>query len=211
MFASDNALHLIGPAGFADHVEHKLRAYTLNLLDEDSVDFVIAASEFSGAGFNQVCEFRAREAFRWREMPPMRLFPGLLLDEDEFRIEGAVLDHGIPCLAFAFEEKLRVNMWREGLNRLGLPVGPWLREAKRAVRQGAPDHSEVCVRDGLVISLGNLKQRALRTTPGQKSLMRSTSPTMSGTSRKSSHWRNRLFIKTPFLDADANIAAERWH
>ena len=34
---------------------------------------------------------------------------------------------------------------------------------------------------------------------------------MSGTSRKSSHWRNRLFIKTPFLDADANIAAERWH
>ena len=53
-----------------------------------------------------------------------------------------------------------------------------------AVRQGAPDHSEVCVRDGLVISLGNLKQRALRTTPGQKSLMRSTSPTMSGTSRK---------------------------
>ena len=62
-------LHLIGPAGFADHVEHKLRAYTLNLLDEDSVDFVIAASEFSGAGFDRVCEFRAREAFRRRDAP----------------------------------------------------------------------------------------------------------------------------------------------
>jgi len=26
-------LHLIGPAGFVDRVEHKIRAYTLNLLD----------------------------------------------------------------------------------------------------------------------------------------------------------------------------------
>jgi ribonuclease Z len=101
-------------------------------------------------------------------MPPVRLSPGLLLDEEDFRIEGAVLDHGIPCLTFAFEEKLRVNVWCEGISRLGLPVGPWLREAKRALRQGAPDHSEVCVRDGLVISLGNLKQHALRTAPGQK-------------------------------------------
>jgi hypothetical protein len=101
-------------------------------------------------------------------MPPVRISPGLLLDEEDFRIEGAVLDHGIPCLTFAFEEKLRVNVWCEGISRLGLPVGPWLREAKRALRQGAPDHSEVCVRDGLVISLGNLKQHALRTAPGQK-------------------------------------------
>jgi hypothetical protein len=44
------------------------------------VDFVIAASEFSGAGFDQVCEFPAREAFRRREMPPVRLSPGLLLE-----------------------------------------------------------------------------------------------------------------------------------
>ena len=63
-------------------------------------------------------------------------------------------------------------MWCEGISRLGLPVGPWLREAKRALRQGAPDHSEVCVRDGLVISLGNLKQHALRTAPGQKNRLR---------------------------------------
>ena len=65
---------------------------------QESVDFVIAASEFSGAGFDRVCEFRAREAFRLCEMPPVRLSPGLLLDEEEFRIVGAVLDHGIPCL-----------------------------------------------------------------------------------------------------------------
>jgi ribonuclease Z len=41
-------LHVIGPAGFADRVEHKLRAYTFNLLDAQSVDFVIVAAEFNG-------------------------------------------------------------------------------------------------------------------------------------------------------------------
>ena len=207
-------LHLIGPAEFADRVEHKLRAYTLNLLDEDSIDFVIVAFEFSGAGFDRVCEFRAREAFRRREIPPVRLSPGLLLDEEEFRVEGAVLDHGIPCLAFAFEEKLRVNVWRDGLRRLGLPVGPWIREAKRAVRQGAPDNVQICVHDGLAISLAELKKHALRTARGQKiaylvDLIYSERNiekivALAGDA-------DQLFIEAPFLDEDAQIAAERRH
>jgi ribonuclease Z len=56
------------------------------LLDEDSIDFVIVASEFNGAGFDRICEFHAREAFLRRAIPPVRLSPGLLLDEEEFRV-----------------------------------------------------------------------------------------------------------------------------
>ena len=93
-------LHLIGPVRFADRVEHKLRADTLNLLYR-VCRFRHCAAEFSGAGFDRVCEFRAREFFRGCEMPPVRLSPGLLLDEEEFRVQGTVLDHGIACLAFA--------------------------------------------------------------------------------------------------------------
>ena len=207
-------LHLIGPAGFADRVEHKLRAYTLNLLDEDSIDFVIVASEFSGAGFDRVCEFRAREAFRRREIPPVHLAPGLLLDEEDFRVEGTVLDHGIPCLAFAFEEKLRVNVWRDGLRRLGLPVGPWIRETKGAVRQGAPDNTQVYVRDGLVISLGDLKKHALRTARGQKIAYLVDLTYSERNVEKAvalARDADQLFIEAPFLDEDAQIAAERKH
>jgi ribonuclease Z len=207
-------LHLIGPTGFADRVEHKLSAYTLNLLDAASVDFVIIAAEFSGAVFDHVCEFRAREAFRRRERAAVRLSPGLLLDEEEFRVEGTVLNHGIPCLAFAFEEKLRVNVWREGLKQLGLPVGPWLREAKLAVRQGAPDTSQVCVRDGLAIPLGDLKQHALRTARGQKIVYVVDLAYDEQNIKKVvalARDADQLFIEAPFLDIDANIAAERWH
>ena len=155
-------LHLIGPAGFAERVEHRLRSYTLNLLDARSVDFVIIAAEFNGAGFNRICEFRAREAFRRHDLPEVQQSPGLLLDEDEFRIDGDMLDRGIPCLAFALTEKLRVNVWREGLRQLELPVGPWLREAKRAVRQGAPADRQISIRDDLSMPLGVLRQGALR-------------------------------------------------
>ena len=97
-------LHLIGPVGFGDRVDHKLKAYTLNLLDEHSCDFVVTAAEFNGEGFDRMCKFRAREGFRQREVLPKRLSPGTLLDEDEFRIAGVVLDHGTPCLAFAFRK-----------------------------------------------------------------------------------------------------------
>jgi ribonuclease Z len=79
-------LHLVGPAGFADRVDHKLNVYTLNLLSEHPFDFVITAAEFNGEGFDRVCEFRAREAFCRREVTPERLSSGVLLDEDEFQV-----------------------------------------------------------------------------------------------------------------------------
>lgn len=177
-------------------------------------DFVIIASEFSEAGFHRVCEFRAREAFARREQAALQFDRGRLVEEEEFWIEAAVLDHGIPCLAFALQEKVRVNVWREGLRRLGLPVGRWLREAKAAVRLGSSDHTQISVGNGVTLSLGDLRQHALRTARGQKvayvvdlaydelnvekvvALVREA---------------DQLFIEAPFLDVDADIAAARRH
>ena len=165
-------------------------------------------------GLDRRCEFRAREGFRRREASAARLPAGTLLDEDEFRIQGAVLDHGTPCVAFSFEEKLRVNVWSEGLKSLWLPVGPWLDEAKRAIQRGEPDDSEIVVRHGHSIPLGVLKQHALRTARGQK---------IAYVVDAAYHDRNidrivalaggadLLFIEAAFLDADAGVAAERKH
>ncbi len=207
-------LHLIGPAQFADRVEHKLRAYTLNLLNERSVDFVILVSEFSDDGFGDVCEFRSREAFRRHDIAPERLSPGALLDEEEFRVEGTVLDHGIPCLAFAFEEKLRVNVYRDGLRQLGLPVGPWLRAAKSAVRQGAPDDLQISIRGDLSVPLGILRQHALRTARGQKIAYVADMAFHDQNIEKVitlAHDADQLFIEAPFLEMDADIASQRLH
>jgi ribonuclease Z len=207
-------LYLVGPAGFADRVDHKLKAYTLNLLSEHPFDFVITAAEFNGEGFDRVCEFRAQEAFCRREVSPERLPSGVLLDENEFRVKGVVLDHGTPCLALAFEEKLRVNVWSEGLSLLRLGVGPWLNEAKQAVRRDAPDDSEIIVSRDLSIPLGVLKQHALRTARRQKIAYVVDAAYHDQNIERIialARGADQLFIEAAFLDADAEIAAQRRH
>src|SRR5262249_36215687 len=140
---------------------------TWNLLDEDSVDFLIVVDEFDGR-LRGRWQFLARSAFAREDVKAPALPPGLVLAEEEFSIESVVLDHATPCLAFALQERLRVNVWRDGLVALGLPVGPWLNEAKRAVRRGDRDDAVVRIDAERTMTVGALKQRALRVAPGQR-------------------------------------------
>jgi ribonuclease Z len=207
-------LHLTGPAGFVDQVEYKLKAYTWNLLDAESLDFRLTAAEFDGERVVRAGEFRAREAFRRRERALASLAPGTLVEEEEFLIQSVVLDHGTPCLAFAFQEKLRVNVWREGLNLLQLPVGPWLNDAKRAARRGAPDDTPISVRADLSVPLGLLKQHALRTARGHRIVYVVDAAFCQPNIAKIvelARDADQLFIETAFLDEDAELAAKRRH
>src|SRR5262249_37132330 len=135
-------LQLTGPLDFADRVAAKLAGYTWNLLDEDSLDFVILVDEFDGR-IRQSSRFRARAAFVREDVERRQLAPVPVLGGAETVVEGTVLAHGLPCLAFALQERRGVNVRRDGLARMRLPVGPWLNEAKRAVRRGDPDDNVV--------------------------------------------------------------------
>ena len=206
-------LHLTGPLGFADRVAAKLDAYTWNLLDADSIDFAIVVDEFDG-GLRGRRQFLARTAFTSDNVEPPALTAGRVLDEEEFSIEAAVLDHGTPCLAFALQERLRVNVWRDGLDSLGLPVGPWLNAAKRAVRRGDPDDSVVAIDAARTITLGELKREALRIAPGQRlAYVVDAAAHADNIARAAALARgaDQLFIEAAFADEDAALAAERHH
>jgi ribonuclease Z len=207
-------LHLVGPAGFVDQVESRLRSYTWNLLGTDSCDFVLTACELGGNAGGAHSEFRAREAFRRCARPAVDFSAGILLDEQDFRIESVVLDHGTPCLAFALQEKLRMNVWKEGLDALGLPVGAWLNEAKRAVRRGAADAELIAVDGQRSVPLGLLRQHALRTAPGQRIAYvvdAAHEPANVARIVGLARGADQLFIETTFLQEDAALAAERRH
>jgi ribonuclease Z len=55
------------------------------------------------------------------------------------------LDHSIPCLGFALDEKARLSVWKNRLDELGLPTGPWLTELKRLARRDAPDDTPLTI------------------------------------------------------------------
>jgi len=206
-------LALIGPAGFADRVAAKLAAYTWNLLDETSLDLAIEVDEFDGC-IRRRSRFRARAAFAREELEPPPLAPDVVLEDDEFSVEAVVLDHGTPCLAFALQERLRVNVWREKLTRMGLPVGSWLNAAKLAIRRGDPDDSVVAVNAARTVTLGELRQEALQIARGQRIAYVVDAAGHEANSERAARLArgaDHLFIEAAFADEDAALADERRH
>lgn len=212
----ERSMHLFGPERFLEQVEHKLAAYTWNLVQNYVTDFTLHVTEVHADGQALRATFRCRGAFRREQETAFAIADGVLLDEPMFRVRTLTLDHKTPCMAFALEEKSHVNIWKNRLAEKGLATGPWLRELKQAVMRGEPDTTLVRVGRGedAYLPLGELKADILRIVPGQK---------VAYVTDVAYHERNAagivelargadlLFIESTFLQRDAVRAAEKFH
>lgn len=210
----ERPLHLLGPEGFIDRVAAKLQAYTWNLLDEATPDLVVTAHEFIGDRLCKRSRFAARMRFARCDEPIQPGEAGIVLDEDDFQVRAAMLDHGTPCLAFAAEERQRVNVLKIELQRLGLRVGPWISDAKRAIRANTHDGALVDVGDGRLLELGELRSRCMITGPGQKiGYVVDAADHASNRAKIVNLCRDadQLFIETAFADEDAALARAKNH
>ncbi len=134
---------LYGGPEFIAQVEHKLAAYTWNVVHRYEVALTVEAHELRPDGSGRRAVFCSRSRFL-RETDEDWLRNGdTVHEEDTFRVRARFLDHDIPCLAFALEEAVHVNVWKNRLADLGLPTGPWLRAVKHAVATGAPDDTPI--------------------------------------------------------------------
>jgi ribonuclease Z len=207
-------IRVIGPPGMIQGVAAKLQAYSWNLLDETSVDFAIHVAEFDADMLGAWTIFRARNRFKPEMGRPAELPSGVVLAEGDFSIECTTLDHGIPCPAFVLQERLRVNVWKAGLDAMGLDVGPWLNDAKKAVRIGMPDGTPITCGGSRTVELGQLRKHALHVAPGQRiayvtdaAYRPANAARILGLVRGADH----LFIEAAFANEDALIAAGRGH
>ena len=216
----ETAVRLYGPPGFIGRVEHKLSAYSWNLVHNYPNDFTLVVHELDGEQL-AAARFRCHARFTREPLPHREAPAGLLLDEPGFRVRAAALDHDITCLAFALEEKTHVNVWKNRLAEMGLQTGAWLNELKRAVVQGAPDDTTVRAwwrgRDGLhehYYGLGELKARVLELVPGEK-LCYATDVLHSAENERRlaalAADADQLYIECVFLDEDADHAARKFH
>jgi ribonuclease Z len=214
----DKRLALYGPEGFIAHVQHKLMAYRWNLVDSYANDLVLSVTEIGPAWQTQSARFRLKTGFAAEATGERQLAGAAIVNELGFRVSAAILEHRIPCLAFAVEEAGHVNVWKNRLSELGLPVGPWLRQLKRAVIEGKPDDAPIVItgdREGgnRALPLSALRQ-VLTLTPGQKIAYvtdAADTPANRGAIIDLVRHADLLFIEAAFAANDAHLAMERAH
>lgn len=205
----DRPLKLYGPPGIIDQVEGRLRGYTWNITAD--YPLVIEVSEVDDdAKKIKKATFMARESFRRRDRGEVP-FEGIILRDSFFRISTTVLDHQIPCLAFALEEDYHINIDKAKLERLNLPVGPWLGELKTAIREKREE--SVFTIEGKEFSFSELRHIA-HITKGQKiSYVVDTIGSRENIEKIIDLVRGSdiLFIEAYFLERDKDRAMERYH
>jgi ribonuclease Z len=169
-------LALYGPAGFAGHVEAKLRGYSWNLVENYPNDFRLSVFEV-GEGPLEAASFSCRERFSRSRLDPLKSLSedAVILDEPGLQVSATLLEHDIPCLAYALEEKQHLNVDKVRLEAMGLRIGPWIRVLKEAVMNGEPDQARVRVlasgesgQDTREMPLAELREGLLRVSRGQK-------------------------------------------
>lgn len=217
----DVGVRIYGPRNFIEQVEHKLHAYTWNLVESYESDFTILAHELD-EGCMHCARFRSRNRFEREPLPEIALREDVLLQDEQFRVRARAFDHhGLPSYAFAFEEHTHLSVWKNRLDELGLPTGPWLTELKRRVRAGESDDATVEVRwrtrDGSRserFSLGELKSRVLEAVPGRRVCYVTDVAGHAGNLRGLIEFlcdADLTFIEAVFLDEDREHAERKAH
>jgi ribonuclease Z len=214
-------LVLFGGPDFIAQVEHKLRAYTWNVVHRYEVELVIDVHEVGTESRAQRACFSSRTGFARQAGAPVALTGDVLLDETMVRVRGRFVDHGTPCLAYAVEEKARVKVAKDRLAALGVSTGAWLRDLKHAVLTGAPVATPIDVRwrdrlgeHAMTRSVGELHDVVLDVVPGQRvgyaTDLCFTEPNLQ-TLEQLLAGVDRLFIESVFLDADRDHALRKHH
>ena len=200
-------LRIYGPRGIIRNVQGRLAGYTWNLIAHYPVRLTVF--EYHGRLLTGA-EFRGETHFRKQ---PLGRVPcdGLLLEDPVLTVRAAVLDHGVPCLAYALEEKLQVNIDKDRLVRKGLSVGPWLTEFKKRVKAGRTGGSLLV--NGKCYPMRDLAGIA-RTAKGQKVCY----ATDIGMSEKNivrlkalAESADVFYCEAYFMEKDRDLGAERFH
>jgi ribonuclease Z len=217
-------LRLYGPPGLIENVTGKLRGYTWNLVD--GYPLTIHVREFHEQE-TPTAEFRATEGFRPHEpirspiAPPTTQERFVVLDDPMFTVHAVALNHRIPSLAYAVQERFHVNVNRERLHEAGLPVGAWLKDVKQFLWEGRPDDHRFTAtlffehrREERDFVLGEVKERYVTITRGQKVVYvvdARYDPENAARIVALARGADQFFCESPYLDDDAAKAHERYH
>lgn len=123
---------LYGPPGLAKNVEGLIAGILWDRIGERGPVFEV--SELHGGRLRRV-RLKAGVS-KAVPLADVGAEEGVLLAEAGFRVRCALLDHGTPVLAFAYEPATQINVRKERLVERGLEPGPWLTGLKQRMLRG---------------------------------------------------------------------------
>ena len=214
-------VRLFGPPGFVEQVGHKLAAYTWNLVQNYPTDFIIEAWAVHPDWHAEGARYRCHARFRPEALSQRLMADGVLLDEPQFCVRAAFLEHRTPCLGFAIEGKSHLHVDKERLTALGVPSGPWLTELKRAIQAGAPDDTPITITwhdpqgaHKRMHALADLRNELVSEEHGEKIAYVTDALYTQDNARRITELAataDQLYIECVFLEADADHAASKCH
>lgn len=213
----EKILHLYGPRKFIQHVEGKLAAYAWNLVGNYKYRLALHLTEVHQDHL-LTGEYLCQNEFKPSRKAMKHPFKEILFEGPAFEVSAAVLDHGIPCLGFAIQERFHININKDRVDALGLHTGAWLTEFKRALYDERDPESEIEIKSGQDqiqhFKLGELTRLIAMITPGQKiSYIADVAYNSTNAGKIISLVKNsdHLFIEAAFSEAHRDIAEEKHH
>jgi ribonuclease Z len=214
--ARERLLNIYGPPGIIANMTGKLKGYTWNLTE--NYPFMIDVHEI-GTRHIKVRRFSCRDKFK--PGPEQRIpFNATVINNSHYTVKTERLDHnGIPSLAYRLEEHCHININKDALNRLKLPVGPWLQTLKKSIREGCPDTTMIpipgtCDTAEQLLPLGEICKQVVHHTPGEIIAYVSdcaATPANTKKIRSIAADADHFFCEAAFLDRDADKALIRGH
>lgn len=219
MLGRDKHLKIYGPPGIQRNIEGKLTGYAWNLVENYQQSLVLSVTEVT----QRCCRtraYRCRQGFRPETLELGPRGPTDLLCEPALTVRTALLDHGIPCLAYRLEERFHVNIRKDRLAELGMSPGPWLRRFKNALYSGADPRGEFAVPAESLqgqprsYSLGALAEKIAIISEGQK-IAYITDVGFSGANVTKilalADSVDHLFIEGTFSERHRDVARRKYH
>lgn len=200
---------LYGPPGLLGHIRGMARGILWDRVEDRSPKFVIH-------------EWYGDHLKRWRlnagedrpeQLEDQKTPEGVIYCETEFRVRAALLDHGTPVMAYAWEPFGKLKVRNNALEEIEAPPGPWLHDLKMAVLRNRPDEL-VSPGNGLTYRAGDLAARLLIQAPGEPVVYATDfADTPENISRivHLARGAHTLFCESSFMLADADQAKRTGH
>jgi ribonuclease Z len=214
------AFHVFGPPNFLQNIEGKLASYTWNLVENYSYGFSLKATEVHPT-YTISRVYDCKKGFKSNQAQEEAPFDGTLLSEPAFSVHAIHLNHKIPCLGFNLKERFHVNIMKDRLKALKIPVGQWLRRFKEALydEHDLQEEFQVVWKEAgkerkLMFRLGDLANQIAHISPGQKITYIVDvlfSPENAEKIIEFARNADHLFIEAAFLDAELEVARDKYH